>query len=522
MRAIFLALLVCLCVIESGFAAETNRHVVLLVWDGMRPDFVNESNTPALFALAKRGVFFKNNHSVYLSSTEVNGTALATGAYPQHSGIIGNNEYRPQIDPTKPIATESLEAIRKGDEHGHFLNVPTLAEILHQNGLSTAIAGSKPVVLLHDRAERPETATSPILFEGRTLPSGIAPRLMNTFGSFPAITETKTNRDLWTTRVLVGEFWKKEVPPFSLLWLAEPDFSQHATGVGSQRSLTSIHNSDHALTLIIRALKEKGVYDSTDILIVSDHGFSTIKQFVDVNGRLQQAGFKTTRSFKTAPAKGDVLAIGLGGSVLLYVTEHDRKTIDDLVSFLQKQDFVGVIFTEHARAGTFAMEDASIHSEHAPDIVFSFRWTGATNIYGAPGELIADGLETRSPLSNGNLKGTHASLSPFDLHNTLIAAGPDFRPGLASETPSGNVDVAPTILHLLGIKPPSTMDGRVLLEALNRDSMETPKTNTRELKTSAGSANGLWAQSLSISEVNGVRYLNEGSGEFVSGDSEKK
>jgi arylsulfatase A-like enzyme len=519
MRALFLVLLVCFCGVESGFSVETNRHVVLVVWDGMRPDFVNETNTPTLSALARRGVFFKNNHSVYISSTEVNGTALATGAYPQHSGLIANMEYRPQIDPAKPVATDSMSAIRKGDEHGDFFAVPTLAEILHQNGLNTAITGSKPVVILHDRAERSATSASSILFEGQTLPAGLASHLTNTFGSFPAAAETKTNRDLWTTRVLIGEFWKKEVPPFSLLWLAEPDFSQHATGVGSPQSLMALRHSDNALSLVIESLKEKGVYDSTDIIVVSDHGFSTIKRQVDATERLRKAGFKAVRSFKTAPAKGDVLVVGLGGSVLLYVIDHDKKTIDNLVSYLQKQDFAGVIFTERARAGTFAMEDASIHSRHAPDIVFSFRWIGATNVYGAPGELIADGLGSSSPMPNGNLKGTHASLSPFDLHNTLIAAGPDFRQGLVNETPSGNVDVAPTILHLLGIKPPATMDGRVLMEALNSATAGNPKVNTRELKASAKSANGLWTQSLSISEVNGVRYLNEGSGEFVPGES---
>src|SRR6185295_3485749 len=59
------------CGTAGSPAAGSPKHVVVVVWDGMRPDFVSESNTPALHALAKRGVFFQNNHSVYLSSTEV-------------------------------------------------------------------------------------------------------------------------------------------------------------------------------------------------------------------------------------------------------------------------------------------------------------------------------------------------------------------------------------------------------------------------------------------------------------------
>jgi len=53
-----------------------NRHVVVVVWDGMRPDFVSEETTPTLWKLAREGVTFRNHHAVYPSATMVNGTAL--------------------------------------------------------------------------------------------------------------------------------------------------------------------------------------------------------------------------------------------------------------------------------------------------------------------------------------------------------------------------------------------------------------------------------------------------------------
>jgi len=61
------------------FAAGKAQHVVVLVWDGMRPDFVTEADAPTLFKLARQGVAFKHHHPVYISTTIVNGTALATG-----------------------------------------------------------------------------------------------------------------------------------------------------------------------------------------------------------------------------------------------------------------------------------------------------------------------------------------------------------------------------------------------------------------------------------------------------------
>src|SRR5436305_1637337 len=80
--------------VVTGGQAE---HVVVVVWDGMRPDFVSEEHTPTLHGLARRGTFFANHHSSYVTSTEVNGTAIATGMYPGHSGILANSQYRPEL-----------------------------------------------------------------------------------------------------------------------------------------------------------------------------------------------------------------------------------------------------------------------------------------------------------------------------------------------------------------------------------------------------------------------------------------
>src|SRR5690349_11671119 len=85
------------------FAAGKAQHVVVVVWDGLRPDFVTQEFTPTLYKLGREGVVFPKHHPVYLSATEVNGTALATGMYPAHSGIIANKEFRPSINPLKNI-----------------------------------------------------------------------------------------------------------------------------------------------------------------------------------------------------------------------------------------------------------------------------------------------------------------------------------------------------------------------------------------------------------------------------------
>src|SRR2546423_14427252 len=121
------------------------RHVVVVVWDGMRPDFVSEQNTPTLWKLAQSGVTFRNHHSVYPSATIVNGTAINTGVYPDHSGVLANHDYRSDIDLRKPVDVETVGVVRKGDKlsDGKYLGMPTIAELIHERGGKTAIATAK-------------------------------------------------------------------------------------------------------------------------------------------------------------------------------------------------------------------------------------------------------------------------------------------------------------------------------------------------------------------------------------------
>jgi arylsulfatase A-like enzyme len=168
MRAVLTVVLFVWLLPAETFASGNARHIVVVVWDGMRRDFATEQYAPALHGLMEEGVFFDNHRPAYPSTTEVNGTAIATGSYPANSHVIANTEFRRGIDPRNPVGTESLAAVRKGDQlsRGHYLNMPTVAEILQAHGHRTAIAGSKPVALLHVRAERTDASRGVTLFEG--------------------------------------------------------------------------------------------------------------------------------------------------------------------------------------------------------------------------------------------------------------------------------------------------------------------------------------------------------------------
>ena len=544
-RAVRLLLaMTCLVSQDGVLVGGQAEHVVVVVWDGMRPDFVSAQYTPVLDDLARRGTFFRNHHSSYVTSTEVNGTALATGAYPDHSGVLANAQYRPELSWLTSFGTESLDAVRRSDllSDGHYLAVPTLAEILQGAGISTVTAGAKPVVLLHDRAARksiPAQGDSGVLFRGRTLPRSSLKALeaIPEIGPFPGNAAkpestkeriqdwTRTGRDkvlawlngnpktpslsrqvdAWTTRAVIYGFWKDAVPKYTLLWLSEPDASEHETGPGSPNAEVALEHCDRNLGLIIKALKDKGVLDRTDLFVVSDHGFSTSDHGPDLVKSLKRANFIAGKEFDN-PEAGDVMVVGLGGSALFYVFEHDKPTIQRLVRFLQGSDFAGVIFSSMALEGTFSLAQAHLDAgRNAPDVLVSMRWSNDRNDWGARGWVTAAGGHRGT--------GTHGSLSRFDLHNTLIAAGPDFKTGFVSELPSGNVDIAPTVLAILGLPQPKSMDGRVLSEAFVGNEVVPLKAEHETFQASRDLGFRHWRQSLTVSRVGGVLYYDEGNGE---------
>ena len=268
-----------------------------MVWDGLRPDSITEETTPTLARLGREGVTFSRHHPVYPSTTEVNGTAMATGCYPANSGVIGNREYRAAIDPLGTVATEAVETIRRGDAitGGKYLRVPTLPELAHAAGWWTAVAGTKGVALLWDRAERPDgdtPANSVVLFGGKTLPATALARLEAANGGpFPPdVHLPNTVADNWTVRALTGPLWKDGPPKLSVLWMSDPDFTQHQFGPDSPQARRALAGDDANLAAVLAALDAGHWSDDTNVFVVSDHGFSTIEHPVDAAADLVAAG----------------------------------------------------------------------------------------------------------------------------------------------------------------------------------------------------------------------------------------
>jgi len=72
-----------------------DRAVIIVVWDGLRPDAIDPAETPNLARLRDAGVELTDHHSTYPTFTMMNSASFATGAFPDATGYYGNVVWQP-------------------------------------------------------------------------------------------------------------------------------------------------------------------------------------------------------------------------------------------------------------------------------------------------------------------------------------------------------------------------------------------------------------------------------------------
>jgi len=503
---------------------------MVFVLDGLRPDSITPEDTPNLHRLRRQGVNYVNSHAAVPTVTRVNSAVIGTGAYPGTNGIVGNSMYVPEVA-SSPFSTGNAENLIKLDSvtGGRMVLVKTLAERLTEAGKKVVTVGSGSSgssLLLNPRAPRGNagvmintgnvSAERPLAY-----PAAVGEEIIARFGSPPtAAGEPNFNSKVdYGVRVLRDYVLPELRPDVVLNWLTEPDHSQHQHAAGSPQARETIRNDDRQIGLVLDRLSELGLRESTNIFVVSDHGFSLQNFNVNLSSELIGAGLK-------ASASSEDVVVANSGSSLIHVKDRDPERIRAIVEFLQRQSWVDTLYTAARRPrggqldpaddgngaappkgwvdGTFSLE--LIHqanAERGADIVVTYPWTDEPNTFGVPGTSAKAGSGATGPLT-GTGSG-HGSFSPWDIRNTFIAWGADVKDGVTmNRAPSGNVDLAPTLLALEGLDA-ETPDGRVLAEALNAGPTERQlKVRTRTFSTTGD--RGRYHAAVQISEVDGKRY----------------
>ena len=471
------------------------RLPLIVAFDGLQPAQVTPELTPNLAEFAAEGVAFDNHHPVYPSVTRANAASIVTGRHPGGHGLAANVLAMRDVYPHAAFSAmqPSLADVARKTP---VLFAPTLADILHQCGLEYVAVGtgtSGNAYLHNPNAERGGGATIHPEF---CLPHALHAEILARFGEWPAEGETNAAKLERAVDVMTEYVLPERKPAVACVWFSEPDKAQHAHGVGAEVSTRALREADAQFGRLMAWLADNGI--DADVLVVSDHGYSTISEVVDVEAAVRAAGFPT------GDMPGGVTVAPNGGSALFYAHEKDRATADRLAAWLMAQPWCGAIAASDAVGGIEgALPAALIGAEgrRAPDIALSLRWDSRRNAAGYAGYAYSTG--------GAPALGQHGSMSRHEMRNVLFARGGGFIRGARVKSPTGNIDLAPTILNLLGIPAPA-MDGRVLREALIGG--KPVGWQTRAYTARRELPGGAYRQRIRVSGVGNARYVDEGSG----------
>jgi arylsulfatase A-like enzyme len=529
------------------------RNLLLFVADGLRPGMINEHTAPAMAALLKRGVTFTNPHSLFPTFTTPNASAMATGHMLGDTGDFSNTIYAGfQVPGAGDSLTPFLESdpvLADIDEHfaGNYLDDETILHAAASAGLSTASIGKLGPALIFDHTER--SALQTIVVDDQTGHQGGVPlsaEMVSAFKEFgvapeapsrggngdpgdaskPGTLTANVAQQNWFADVaslaVLPAFRDRHKPFVMVFWSRDPDGTQHNQGDSLQRlipgvngptSLAAIRNADDNLGRLLKALKELGQEATTDVILASDHGFSTISKesatsyaasrsyagvpafqlppgflAIDLAHELRMSLFDpdAAAEAKEVPVPtgsfpkrangliGDeaghpqVVVAANGGSDLIYLTEPDKVLTLRIVQFLAGQDYVSGLFVDSrlgSIAGTLPLSAIALEGSALtpmPAIVVNFRsfTTGC-------GDPTTCGVEVADTVLQQG-QGMHGSFSRADTRNVMGAAGPSFRTGFQDPAPASNADIGKTIVAMLGlkVKDKGKLTGRVLTEAM--------------------------------------------------------
>ncbi len=531
-------------------APDATRHNVLLfVADGLRPGMINAQNAPTMAALMRSGVRFTNTHSMFPTFTTANASAMATGHKLGDTGDFSNTiDSGFEVPGAGKSLTPFLESdpvLGDVDEHfnGDYLNQETVMRAAREAGLSTATIGKLGPALIFDHQERSGQQT--IVVDNSTGRAGGIPlsdevrrRLLaaelgvqaptrgqnapaGTFNQ-PGTLFANIDQQDWFVHVTtdaVLPLFKERGKPFMLVfWSRDPDGTQHnqgdslgrlLPGINGPTSLAAIRNADHDLAALLAALKAQGLDATTDVIVTSDHGFSTISKesatsyaatqsYTEVLPGLLPPGFVAVDlahgltmtlldpdagyaqvaaghfpSRANGLIGGDrqhprVVVAANGGSDLVYLPDGDKALARQVVALLAAEDYVSGLFVSDELGpipGTLPISAIDLKGTAVtplPAIVVNFR----TFSTGCPDPTTCGVEVADTGLQQG--QGMHGSFSRADTLSTGGAAGPDFRQGFVDPAPSSNADWGKTMAEILRLDIPDTgkLVGRVLTEAM--------------------------------------------------------
>jgi predicted AlkP superfamily phosphohydrolase/phosphomutase len=212
--------------------------------------------------------------------------------------------------------------------------------------------------------------------------------------------------------------------------------------------------------------------DETALFVMSDHGFKPFRRGVDLNRWLLENSYLSLKEGATSSAsvyladvdwqKTRAYAIGLAG---IFINEQGREAEGTVAPGQQKEQLIAELVDKLTGLRDEQQQETAIHEavardsvykgpyvENAPDIIIGYNVGYRVSWQSAVGKTGEDVFADNTKAWSGD-HCIHPDLVPGVLFSNWDLNGNDAQ----------IIDLAPTVLDLLGLDTPSYMDGKSLL-----------------------------------------------------------
>ncbi len=391
--------IITICIWICTSLIQARPYVLVVSFDGFRHDYADKLHTPNFDKLEKGGAKAKSLISVFPSFTFPNHYSIATGAYAGTHGIIANKFYRKDFNSTYSLRDKNTV------QDGKWYGAEPIWVTAEKQGIKSATyfwVGSEAKI------------------------KDIRPSIFKHYdGSVPP--EERINSVMsWFSLPLESR------PQMCMLYFSEPDYTGHKFGPHSDETDSAVVNSDKLLEKILHGISELDIKDSLNLIVLSDHGMTTIdkekfiyldrfvKGLYDVNidgkGPVSQLHLRPTKSFRKTSILRQLNRIP---NMDVYVKEN-------------------IPFEFH------------ITNENTGDIL----------LVAHEGYSI---FESKTSAENYNPIGMHGYDPKIEsMHSIFYAYGPQIKNGKEIES-FENIHVYPLICKLLDIQPSEESEGELYI-----------------------------------------------------------
>jgi predicted AlkP superfamily pyrophosphatase or phosphodiesterase len=407
------AFLAAMVLVISAYGAESQRTVVVVLFDGFSPFMMEGVATPNFDRLAREGVSSRHLVPSFPALSMVNHTTFQTGCWPEHHGIVANEFKDPAIGGYVTTADRADAAWRQGCES------------------------------LWQAAERQGTPAAVFNFVGRWS-SKTGPLASTINAEVPWKDHEDDDTVIAKARAALSDGKTRLIA----LYFDYPDSVAHGDGVHGDKTKAAVARADAVVGKLMAAIEALPKDRPVDLVIGADHGMTKVDKVINI-GRL-----KAIHHFEAEVAYGS-------GSAMLYL--KNPAEAPRLVKAFKRY---GATFETYRKGHLPAYAHIGTGSR-VGDLILITRPPYA---FEGP-ELMKPEIAARAENTSGPViyepqvkwfNSMHGYKPDVEAMHAIFYA---WGPGIAKAKVLDRVemiDVAPTALKLIGLQPGQGTDGKAL------------------------------------------------------------